>query len=101
MPDAAALYAGLREAMFWAPDWLAGAMVLVLAALTALAVHRLIYAASARAFSERRPFVHAILQRIKGPLALALVAFALATALQSTPFSPQVSARFGRLLLIA
>jgi small-conductance mechanosensitive channel len=101
MPDAAALFSGVREALLWPPDWLAGVVVLVAAALIAVLLHRLIYVASARAFAERRPFLHAILQRIKGPLALALVAFALATALQSTPFSPAVSATFGRLLLIA
>src|SRR5262249_23402951 len=101
MPDLAAISSAIRDAMFWAPDWLPGIVVLALAAIAALVVHRLIYVLSARALGERRPFLRAILQGIKGPLALALVAVALAAALQSTPFSPALSATFGRLLLIA
>ena len=54
-----------------------------------------------RAFGERHPVLRTIVWQTKGPLALALVAFALAAALQATPFSPPVSLSLGRLLLIA
>jgi small-conductance mechanosensitive channel len=101
MPDLPAVPSAIRDAMFWAPDWLPGATLLVIAAIAALAVHWIIYMVFHRTFGERHPFARAILWRIKGPLALALVAFALAAALQSAPFSAPVSESFGRLLLIA
>src|SRR5262245_47172814 len=101
MPDVSAIPSAVRDALSWAPDWLAGVVVLAVAVLVALIVHRLIYVAFDRALGERRPFLRTILARIKGPLALALIAFALAAALQTAPFSPTVSETFGRLLLIA
>jgi hypothetical protein len=53
-----------------------------------------------RAFGERHPFLRTLVRQSKGPLALALVAFALGAALQSEPFPEAVSAPVGRLLLI-
>src|SRR5262245_43764580 len=101
MPEASAILSSIRDALTWAPDWLTGLAVLVIAIIAALIVHQLIYAVFGRALGERRPFLRAILWRIKGPFALALIAFALAAALQTAPFSETVSATFGRLLLIA
>src|SRR3954451_5614362 len=69
--------------------------------ICALAVHRIIFFMFDRAFGERHPFLRALIRQSKGPLALALVAFALAAALQSAPFPEAVSAPVGRLLLIA
>src|SRR5205823_235119 len=72
-----------------------------IAALAALVAHRIAFMLLDRASGERRPLLHRIAQRTKGPSSLALVAFALAAALQSAPFNPTASATFGRLLLIA
>jgi small-conductance mechanosensitive channel len=95
------IWSSIRDALIRAPDWLSAIAVLVIATIAALAVHRLIYAIFDRGLGERHPFLRRVLSRAKGPLALALVAFALAAALQSAPIAPAVSASFSRLLLIA
>lgn len=95
------MFSSVREALYWAPPWLAGVAVLLIAVICALAVHRVIFFMFGRAFGERHPFLRTLLRQSKGALALALVAFALAAALQSAPFPEAVSAPVGRLLLIA
>ena len=95
------MLSSVRDALYWAPPWLSGVAVLLIAVICALAVHRIIFFMFGRAFGERHPFLRALIRQSKGPLALALVAFALAAALQSAPFTEAVSAPVGRLLLIA
>ena len=95
------MFSSVREALYWAPPWLAGVAVLLIAVICALAVHRVIFFMFGRAFGERHPFLRTLVRQSKGPLALALAAFALAAALQSAPFPEAVSAPVGRLLLIA
>jgi small-conductance mechanosensitive channel len=94
-------WSAIGDALLWTPEWLVGVAVLVIAAIAALVVHRVAFMLLERASGERRPLLRRVAERIKGPSALALVAFALAAALQSAPFNPAVSATFGRLLLIA
>ena len=95
------MLSSVRDALYWAPPWLSGVAVLLIAVICALAVHRIIFFMFGRAFGERHPFLRTLVRQSKGPLALALVAFALAAALQSAPFPEAVSAPVGRLLLIA
>jgi small-conductance mechanosensitive channel len=91
----------IRDALVWAPGWLFALAILVIAAVAALAVHQVVFFVIGRRFGDNHPFLRRVLLRTKGPLALALVAFALAAALQWTPVSETISATFGRLLLIA
>jgi small-conductance mechanosensitive channel len=101
MGDSTSRLSFVRDALFWAPPWLSGVAVLLIAVVCALAVHRVIFMVFRHAFGDRHPFLRMIVWQTKGPLALALVAFALAAALQSAAFSEAVSASFGRLLLVA
>ncbi|MFL6798483.1 MAG: mechanosensitive ion channel family protein [Xanthobacteraceae bacterium] len=101
MGDGARSSSALADALFWAPDWLPSIALLVVAVVAALIAHRVLYGVLARAFGDRHPFAQTILRRIRGPLALALVAFVLAAVLQSAAFSPAAAESFGRVLLIA
>ena len=101
MATIGSIFSSVRDALFWAPDWLSGVVVLLIAVAAALLAHRVIFMVFGRAFGDRHPVLRTIVLQIKGPLALALIAFALAAALQTTPFSPPVSVPLGRLLLIA
>ena len=101
MATIGSILSSVRDALFWAPDWLSGVVVLLIAVAAALLAHRVIFMVFGRAFGDRHPVLRTIVWQIKGPLALALIAFALAAALQTTPFSPPVSVPLGRLLLIA
>jgi small-conductance mechanosensitive channel len=94
------IWSAIDDALLWTPEWLVGLAVLAIAALAALIVHRIAFMPFAGAFGERNPVLRRIARQIKGPSALALLAFALSAALQSTPFNPTISATFGRLLLI-
>src|SRR5215475_1286715 len=91
----------IRGALVWAPGWLFALAILVIAAIAALSVHQIIFFVIGRRFGDNHPFLRRVLLRTKGPLALALVAFALAAALQSAPFNPAIGATFSRLLLVA
>jgi small-conductance mechanosensitive channel len=91
----------IRDSLVWAPDWLWGVAVLLIAAICALIAHRLIFMAFDRAFRARHPFLHALAWQAKGPFALALVVVVLAAVLPSTGFSDAVSAPIDRILLIA
>ena len=95
------MLSSIRDALFWAPPWLSSVAVLLIAVICALVAHRILFVVFGRAFGDRHPFLRTVVWQTKGPLALALVVFALAAALQSAPFSETVSASFGRLLLIA
>ncbi len=97
----AALLSSLRDALYWAPEWASSVALLVLAALLALVVHRIIVIALRRAFGERHPYLRSLFRRANGPLALALIAFALSIVLQSAPFDPVVSTALARILLLA
>jgi len=97
----AALLSSLRDALYWAPEWASSVALLVLAALLALVVHRIIVIALRRAFGERHPYLRSLFRRANGPLALALIAFALSVVLESAPFDPVVSAALARILLLA
>ena len=101
MVDGASMLSSIRDALFWAPPWLSSVAVLLIAVICALVAHRILFVVFGRAFGDRHPFLRTVVWQTKGPLALALVVFALAAALQSAPFSETVSASFGRLLLIA
>jgi small-conductance mechanosensitive channel len=94
------IWSSISDALYWTPDWVPGTLVLAIAVIAALVAHRIVFRLLTR-FGERNPFVRRVVTRVKGPSALALVAFALGAALQSAPFDPAVSASFGRLLLIA
>ena len=91
----------IRGALVWAPDWLFALAILVIAAIAALAVHQIVFFVIGGRLGDNHPFLRRVLLHTKGPLALALVAFALAAALQWAPVSETSSATFGRLLLIA
>src|SRR5262249_16641105 len=97
---ARAIWSAIADALLWTPEWLVGLVVLAVAAIAALVVHRIAYALLNRASGEQHLLLRRIAQRIKGPSALALIAFALAAALQSAPFNPAISDTFSRLLLI-
>ena len=96
----AAILSDIRDALFWAPDWAFGVVLLAIAAIVALIAHLIISKVFRRAFAERHSLLRSIFERVAGPLRLALVAFALAAVLPSTSFNPMVIDTLGRILLI-
>ena len=101
MPERFAIWSTISKALCWAPDWLNGVALLVIAAVFALIVNQLIFALLRRLDNGRHPFLRSLLHRIKGLSAFALAAFALGSASQWAPFNPAVSAALTHLLVLA
>src|SRR5437868_7097855 len=85
----------------WAPDWLAGILILVAAALAALLAHFVLIGIVRRIADTRRFFLGALVARTQAATRLALVVFIVSGASQVAPFDPAVRAAIGHVLLIA
>jgi small-conductance mechanosensitive channel len=101
MPVGQQIWSFIRNALFWAPDWLSGVAILMIAAAAAIVINLIIFALLRRFDEEQHPFLRLLRRRVRGLTGFALVAFALAAALQWAPFNPAVSAALSHLLLIA
>jgi small-conductance mechanosensitive channel len=87
-------------ALNWAPEWLAAAVILVLAALIAVLLHRWVSRGLRRLIGERRPFLHRLLRRSEGPTGLILIAIIVGAALPATGLTSDNAAVIAHVLLI-
>src|SRR6476661_362906 len=76
---------GLRDTLAWAPDNVAGAVLLTLAALIALSVHRTILRLLRRLLRDRHPYMRSFLTWTVGLTRMALLIVALSLMLPLTP----------------
>ncbi len=95
------LFQQLAAALAFAPQGVAGALILAVAALTALAAHGIGDRLLRRLLGERHPYWSALLHATKGPTRLALLVVALAIALPSASFDPAISDILAKILTIA
>jgi len=95
------LFQKLAAALAFAPPEVGGALILALAALIALAVHWIGVRLLRPLLSERHPYWSALLHATNGPTRLALLVVALAIALPSAVFDPDVSDLLAKTLSIA
>jgi small-conductance mechanosensitive channel len=91
----------LAATMTFAPREVAGALILAMAALIALAVHWIGVRLLRPLLGERHPFWSALLHATKGPTRLALLVMALAIAMPSASFDPEISDLLTKTLSIA
>ncbi len=89
-----------REALDWAPAPLASSLVLVLAALFALVVHRVGTNALLRLPGTRGAAVRSVVKQIRAPLQLFVVVAFLVTALPVSGFGDATTAVIGQILLV-
>src|SRR3954454_4208886 len=92
---------GLRDIMAWAPDNVAGALLLALAALIALSIHRTMLRLLRRLLRDRHPYMRSLLAWTVGLTRMALIVFALSLTLPLTPLDAETTAIIGRILLLA
>jgi small-conductance mechanosensitive channel len=95
------MWTAVEDFLFWAPAWLSGVAVLLIAALAALLVHALLFTLLRRALDARRTFALRLLVRTKQLSRFALSAAALSVASAWAPFTPALSDALARLLMIA
>src|SRR5437879_11729048 len=91
----------LAAALAFAPKDVAGALILALAALIALAAHAIGDRLLRPLLSESHPYWSALLHATKGPTRLAFLVLALAIALPSASFDPDISYLLTKILSIA
>jgi small-conductance mechanosensitive channel len=91
----------LAAELAFAPEEVAGALILAMAALIALAVHWIGVRLLRPLLNERHPYWSALLHATKGPTRLALLVVALAIAVPAASFDPDVSDVLGKILSIA
>jgi small-conductance mechanosensitive channel len=91
----------LAAALAFAPPSLAGALLLALAALVALVAHAIGVRLLRPLLNERHPYWSALLHATNGPTRLALLVLALAIALPSASFDPDVTDILTKILTIA
>jgi len=101
MLDLRATWSQLQSMLAWAPDWLAGILILAAAAVAALLAHVALIATVRRTLGTGRFFLGALILRTMAATRLALVVFVLSGALQAAPFDPPVRAALGHALLVA
>ena len=82
----------------WLPDLLAGAILLLMAALLAVLVHWLFMRALRTVIPRERVFFQNLLLETKVPTRWAVINFAIGTALPFAPFTSQVSSTIGNLV---
>jgi small-conductance mechanosensitive channel len=92
---------GLRDTFGWLPDNLTGVLLLALAALIALSVHRTILRLLRRLLRDRHPYLRSFLSWTVGLTRVALIIFALFVVLPATPLDEETIAVLARILMLA
>jgi small-conductance mechanosensitive channel len=87
--DLATLFSELRAVLGWAPDWLTSTILIALAALAAVVAHATILNIIRRT-ATRFSFLRTLVERVRGPLLLALFIFATTAALQAAPLAREL-----------
>jgi small-conductance mechanosensitive channel len=92
---------GLRNGLSWAPDNVVGLLILGLAALIALSIHRTMLRLLRRLLRDRHPYLRSFLTPTTALTRVALLILALFIALPATPFDSETTAIIAPILLLA
>lgn len=85
----------------YVPDWLGGVIVLSVAILLALTLHAAARRLLRRFADDGRPFLHSLLNRIRAPSRLAMIAGALALVSRDLALPPAFAEGLGKLLAVS
>ncbi len=97
----AKLVARLQEALGFMPAWLFGLVLVALAVVVALIVHRLAVALARRAIGPRRSVAMQIVETTSGPIRLAMCLAAVATVMPLAPLSGELQSGLAHLFVVA
>jgi small-conductance mechanosensitive channel len=100
MFDLRTAWSQLHSMLAWAPDWLAGILILAAATLVAVLAHLVLITLVRGTLGTRRFFLGALILRTMAATRLALVVLVLGGALQAAPFDASVRDPLGHALLI-
>jgi len=85
----------------WIPNWLLTALMLAVAAGSALLLHRGAVRLAHRLVSPHREFLQSLISATDGPIRMALVVVAIAIVLPAAPLERDAQAAVGRMLVVA
>ncbi len=91
----------LRNLLHWLPDPVVSVLILALAVLVALALHRWVRRLIRQLLATRYPFLFSIFIEMRGVTRLALIILALSVALPVAPIPHDTEVWLARLLLMA
>ena len=91
----------LRNLLVWLPAPVVAILILGLAVLIALALHRWVRGLIRRLLAERYPFLFSIFIQMRGVTRLALIIFAVSLAVPALPIDRETASWLARLLLVA
>src|SRR5712691_5933082 len=89
----------LRNALTWAPDNAVGIVILALAGIIALSIHRMMMRTLGRYLRDRHPYLRSFLARTGGLTQFAVLTVALFIALPTTPFDSATTFALAKILL--
>jgi small-conductance mechanosensitive channel len=89
----------IKDLLVWLPDPVVTAAILVLAALIAFSLHRLVRKLIRRLLAQRNPFIFSIFSQMRGVTQFALLILAMIIALPVAPIGPDAAEWLARLLL--
>ena len=90
----------IRDALEFAPAWAVAAVLIALAVIVALSVHRIAVAMLTRVLGGRYPVLQRIVTGTRGPTRLALLVFALAVTIPAAPLGDDVAQVVSQLLFV-
>jgi small-conductance mechanosensitive channel len=91
----------IDSVLSWIPDWVLGAIIIIVPALVALTIYRWFNRRLIRLAGRYSPFLQTLLARGQGPASALIVIIVAGLALPGANFSWDVTAAIGRGLLVA
>jgi small-conductance mechanosensitive channel len=91
----------VKDLLDWLPDSVTALLVLAIAVLLALALHRWARKLVRRAFGERYPYIFSVFTQTRGLTRLALLILAMIVAIPVAPLPPDTAAFLARMMAVA
>src|SRR6185295_8338655 len=101
MDELRAALTKLKNLLDWLPDPLVALMILGIAMLVALALHRWVRKLARRALSGRYPYLYSTFNQTSGLSRLALLIMAMIVAIPVAPLKPEFAEMLARLMAVA
>jgi small-conductance mechanosensitive channel len=101
MDELRAALTKLKNLLDWLPDPLVALMILGIAVLVALALHRWVSKLARRALSGRYPYLYSAFNKTSGLTRLALLIMAMIVAIPVAPLKPEFAEMLARLMGVA
>lgn len=91
----------IKDLLDWLPDPVVALLILVIAVLVALALHRWARKLVRRAFAERYPYVFSVFTQTRGLTKAALLILAMIVAIPVAPLEAETAAWLARVMAVA